>query len=223
MLFSEKSDFPPFSSLRSSFLPPSSCFPPQLWRGSSPHGQIQCSALATQSLAGLRSFRRQTGTGAFFIQGSKGDDKVPVWHGDLGRKTGPGLILVGLPAQCLFVGVFIHLSIHPPAHPPATNNPSQSQPQRNSPSFASCIPSRFSLPPISPCVSSYPHSAKQPTSPQSGARSPRWSQICFGVRKKKKYGQMLGIGSLKFALQDVEPGEITPPLARSPSVCPSGC
>lgn len=50
------------------------------------------------------------------------------------------------------------------------------------------------------------------------ARSPRWSWIYFGVRNKK-HGQMLGIGCLKFALQDAEPGEITPPLAGCPSVC----
>lgn len=34
---------------------------------------------------------------------------------------------------------------------------------------------------------------------------------------------MLGIGRLEFTLQDAERGEITPRLAGSPSVCPSGC
>lgn len=34
---------------------------------------------------------------------------------------------------------------------------------------------------------------------------------------------MLGIGHLEFTLQDAERGEITPRLAGSPSVCPSGC
>ena len=136
--------------------------------------------------------------------------------------TGPGLILSTLPAGCLLVSASIHLPVHPHSHRPSTNDPSRGpRGTDSSPSLASPSAHQIS-PPGSSCVSSPSHPAKQPTAPQSGARRPRWSRICFGVRKKK-FGQMLEIGRLKFALQDAEPGEITPPLAGSPSVCPAGC
>lgn len=168
--------------------------------------------------------RIQIGPGAFLVRGGERDDKGPVWRRDLERKRGPGLIPLRLRSMRLLVypPVCPSIHMHPPTHPAPITHPKAPKGESRPPSPPASPAGSPPNPPNSPCVSSHPHSAEQPTAPQSGARSPRWSRICFGVRKKK-YGQMLGIGRLKFALQDVEPGEITPPLAGSPSVCPSGC
>ena len=159
--------------------------------------------------------------GTFTILGGECDDKGT---GPRGKRE-PRVLASSCP-HCL-LDASIGLSIHPPSihHPPSTMVPSCAGPP---PGPCPRHPSSGlpSLAPPAPVSShSHPsHPANQPTVPQLGARSPRWSRIRFGVRKKKKiYGQMLGIGLLKFALQDAEPGEITPPLAGSPSVCPAGC
>lgn len=115
-----------------------------------------------------------------------------------------------------YLPVCLLVSHHPPphTHTPGTNNPFQGQQERKSPSLASRIPIRLPSPRLP--LSEQPPSLRKtanctPVRCQEPTLEP---DLLWG--KEEKIWPNVGNRRLKFALQDAELGEITPPLAGSP-------